>query len=153
MMMSSRWCFSFANGTFVMIFGTMFFANLDLDKLWGKYISFVLVSCCMDSWKKSVDLIPERNWSPFKRCAWNPKQPCINGCFTWMVPNLYIGNGCLTIFFCWNWLFGVPGGHKSLGKPIQTDPLFLASMASTAGRGCAKFPLRSHIPVRVQRQP
>ena len=28
--------------------------------------------------------------------AWNPKQPFINGCFNWMIPNLYIGNGCFT---------------------------------------------------------
>ena len=27
--------------------------------------------------------------------AWNPKQPFINGCFNWMIPNLYIENGCL----------------------------------------------------------
>ncbi len=26
-------------------------------------------------------------------CTWNPKQPFINGCFNWMIPNLYIGNG------------------------------------------------------------
>ena len=28
--------------------------------------------------------------------AWNPKQPFINGCFNWMIPNLYLGNGCFT---------------------------------------------------------
>ena len=28
--------------------------------------------------------------------AWNPKQPFINGCFNWMIPNLDIGNGCFT---------------------------------------------------------
>ena len=28
--------------------------------------------------------------------TWSPKQPVINGCFNWMVPNLYIGNGCFT---------------------------------------------------------
>ena len=28
--------------------------------------------------------------------TWNPKQPFINGCFNWMIPNLYIGNGCFT---------------------------------------------------------
>ena len=28
--------------------------------------------------------------------AWNPKHPFINGCFNWMIPNLYIGNGCFT---------------------------------------------------------
>ena len=26
----------------------------------------------------------------------NPKQPFINGCFSWMIPNLYIGTGCFT---------------------------------------------------------
>ena len=31
-----------------------------------------------------------------KTRAWNPKQPFINGCFNWMIPNLYIGNGCFT---------------------------------------------------------
>ena len=28
--------------------------------------------------------------------TWNPKQPSINGCFNWMIPNLYIENGCFT---------------------------------------------------------
>ena len=28
--------------------------------------------------------------------TWNPKQPFINGCFNWMIPNHYIGNGCFT---------------------------------------------------------
>ena len=28
--------------------------------------------------------------------AWNPKQRFINGCFNWMIPNLYIGNCCFT---------------------------------------------------------
>ena len=28
--------------------------------------------------------------------TWNPKQPFINGCFNWMISNLYIGNGCFT---------------------------------------------------------
>ena len=27
--------------------------------------------------------------------SWNTKQPFINGFFNWMIPNLYIGNGCL----------------------------------------------------------
>ena len=26
----------------------------------------------------------------------NPKQPYINGCFNWMIPNLYMENGCFT---------------------------------------------------------
>ena len=42
--------------------------------------------------------------------AWNPKQPLINGCFNWMIPNLYIGNGWKSPFpSTLNWLFGVPG--------------------------------------------
>ena len=37
--------------------------------------------CVCDSWMSTT---------------WNPKQPFINGCFNWMIPNLYIGNGCFT---------------------------------------------------------
>ena len=29
-------------------------------------------------------------------CAWYPKHPLKNGCFSWMIPNLYLGNGCFT---------------------------------------------------------
>ena len=28
--------------------------------------------------------------------TWNPKQPFINGCFNWVIPNLYRENGCFT---------------------------------------------------------
>ena len=28
--------------------------------------------------------------------TWYPKQPFINGCFNWMIPNLYVENGCFT---------------------------------------------------------
>ena len=35
-----------------------------------------------------------RGYNPFT--TWNPKQPFINGCFNWMIPNLYIGKGCFT---------------------------------------------------------
>ena len=28
--------------------------------------------------------------------SWNLKHPFINGCFNWMIQNLYIGNGCFT---------------------------------------------------------
>ena len=28
--------------------------------------------------------------------SWNPKHLFMNGCFNWMIPNLYIGNGCFT---------------------------------------------------------
>ena len=43
---------------------------------------------------------PNRNRRKSDDCigspAWNPKQPFINGCFNWMIPNLYIENGCFT---------------------------------------------------------
>ncbi len=62
-------------------------------------------------------------------CTWNSKQPFINGCFNWMIPNLYIGNCCFTKhpFIIYNWLFGVPGMyisyiHTFLGKPFATNP-------------------------------
>ena len=35
-------------------------------------------------------------WIHDEICTWNPKQPFINGCFNWMIPNLYIENGCFT---------------------------------------------------------
>ena len=31
-----------------------------------------------------------------KIATWNSKQPVLYGCFNWMIPNLYMGNGCLT---------------------------------------------------------
>ena len=34
-------------------------------------------------------------WKDWIR-TWNPKQPFIHGCFSWMIPNLYIENGCFT---------------------------------------------------------
>ena len=52
--------------------------------------------------------------------AWNPKQPFINGCFNWMIPNLYIGNGCFTKHPFFLRLFGVPGGlpfHPWISNP------------------------------------
>ena len=52
---------------------------------------------------KHVTKTTQRDWGSsqitlawFESPAWNPKQPFINGCFNWMIPNLYIGNGCFT---------------------------------------------------------
>ena len=39
---------------------------------------------------------PLNGLQPNLLSTWNPKQPFINGCFNWMIPNLYIGNGCFT---------------------------------------------------------
>ena len=35
-------------------------------------------------------------WNSQSTYTWNPKQPFINGCFSWMIPNLYLENGCFT---------------------------------------------------------
>ena len=44
-------------------------------------------------------------------CAWNLKHPFVSACFNWMIPNLYMGNGCLVTKhpFKKKRLFGVPG--------------------------------------------
>ena len=52
--------------------------------------------------------------------SWNPKQPFINGCFNWMIPNLYIQNGCFTKHPFIDWLFGVPGSRVFFSFPRQT---------------------------------
>ena len=41
-------------------------------------------------------MVNAAQWTGILSHAWNPKQPFINGCFNWMIPNLYIGNGCFT---------------------------------------------------------
>ena len=41
--------------------------------------------------------------------TWYPKHPLQNGCFCWMIPNVYLGNGCFTKLPLKNWLFDVPG--------------------------------------------
>ena len=51
--------------------------------------------------------------------AWNPKQPFINGCFNWMIPSLYIGNGCFTKhpFFNGCLVFQVVNNHGDCKSP------------------------------------
>ena len=39
-------------------------------------------------------------WHSLLACkmrSWYPKQPYFYGCFNWIVPNLYLGNGCFSI--------------------------------------------------------
>ena len=52
----------------------------------------------MDHWilRSSNFTPPELSFAAKWRSTWNPKQPFINGCFNWMIPNLYIENGCFT---------------------------------------------------------
>ena len=73
-----------------------------------------------DSGRLGQFLIPKggENEAPGKPrsvTAWNPKQPYINdvnGCFNWMISNLYIGNGWFTIsIHLKKGLFGVPFVH------------------------------------------
>ena len=47
---------------------------------------------------ESVNRFEGENQRPPTKTSttWNPKQPFFNGCFNWMIPNLYIGNGCFT---------------------------------------------------------
>ena len=52
-----------------------------------------------NAWARWGDLIHDgKHWGRIKvlSWSWNPKQPFINGCFNWMIPNFYIGNGCFT---------------------------------------------------------
>ena len=71
--------------------------------------------------------------------SWNPKQPFINGCFNWMIPNLYIGNGCFTKHPFFNSCLGFQDGDESffLSNFLKDDlhthciwwvPLPIASM-------------------------
>ena len=69
------------------------------------------------------------------RTAWNPKQPFINGCFNWMIPNLYIENRCFTkhpfingcLRFQGDIYFGILKGKSSLGGAwhVRCDSLII----------------------------
>ena len=57
--------------------------------------------------------------------TWNPKQPFINGCFSWMIPNLYIENGCFTkhpFINAWKW-----GSRYKWSNKMDVPKLFVAS--------------------------
>jgi len=57
--------------------------------------------------------------------AWNPKQPFLNGCFNWMIPNLDIENGWKSPFpSIYKWLaMGVPGEILKIPSRELTYPL------------------------------
>ena len=52
--------------------------------------------------------------------TWNPKHPLWNGCFSWMIPNLYLGNGwnsplkngCLRFQVCIHYRVLKPARHS-----------------------------------------
>ena len=55
----------------------------------------VTFTIAASSLARPVVLIMFHKPAPPDTSTWNPK-PFINGCFNWMIPNLYIGNGCFT---------------------------------------------------------
>ena len=73
-----------------------------------------------------------------KRKKWNPKQPFINGCFNWMIPNLYIGNGCFTKHLFINGCLGFQAGVKCYRNfsPCQNSKCqFFRTAVSTSYHG------------------
>ena len=59
--------------------------------------------------------------------SWNPKQPFINGCFNWMIPNLYIGNGCFTKHPFINGCLGFQVVIQTSPKPVSDFSKTLSS--------------------------
>ena len=61
---------------------------------WQDVLTFVRVSSEPNStwWYVAVELKRKESLH-VTVSTWNPKQPIINGCFNWIIPNLYIGNG------------------------------------------------------------
>ena len=43
----------------------------------------------------SIDLVCVQGNSE-NSCTWSSKQPVLNVCFNWMIPNCYMKNGCFT---------------------------------------------------------
>ena len=90
-------------------------------------------------------LIMEKNTS-----TWYPKHPLQNGCFSWMIPNLYLGNGCFTKLPWKNWLFGVPGMFLR-----GFDMLFQSFLPSMHGFSAVSSPERevelAHIRKMIQK--
>ncbi len=65
----------------------------------------------------SKNILAQWTWMKRHRwCTWNPKQPFINGCFNWMIPNLYIGNGCFTKHQFFNGCLGFQAGVRLFGR-------------------------------------
>ena len=54
------------------------------------------VRCFVNTIKCQVLNLFGHVWSMYFNTTWNPKHPFNSGCFNWMIPILYIGNGCFT---------------------------------------------------------
>ena len=92
---------------------------------------------CCGSFSKEKDVMG-MSWSPKRnprnthevglsqlevKQGWNPKQPFINGCFNWMIPNLYIENGCFTKHpFINGWPWGSRGWTNSIQLASGKSP-------------------------------
>ena len=59
-----------------------------------------MILCCdtdtVEIHGSEIKAVGGRKSSTVHGHTWNPKQPFLNGCFNWMIPNLYIENGCCT---------------------------------------------------------
>ena len=58
--------------------------------------------------------------------TWNRKHPLFNGCFSWMIPNLYIENGCFTKHPLKNGCLGFQVLYRSLCGTWMSTWKFLA---------------------------
>ena len=70
--------------------------------------------------------------------TWNPKQPFINGCFNWMIPNLYIESGCFTKHPFINGCLGFQVAIQMMFLHCTKRREFSASFSALIGppRGC-----------------
>ena len=57
-------------------------------------------------------------------CAWYPKHPFLNGCFSWMIPNLYSRNGCFTKHPLKHGCLGFQADMKLFGRDFSTALFF-----------------------------
>ena len=83
-----------------------------------------------------------RNFLHFEKCnfthSWNPKQPFINGCFNWMIPNLYIENGCFTkhpfINGCLGFQVDIESSWEFLSAKKQAEELLMVPGGCAEGK-------------------
>ena len=89
--------------------------------IWHSSFVIVYYTCSKTSF------VTRASWGTCIIPTWNPKQPFINGCFNWMIPNLYIGNGCFTQHPFWTGCLGFqvcksPVCYHDLSLLITTGP-------------------------------
>ena len=84
--------------------------NDPISPIFFKWVEITHQKICASCRKIYPIFEKNTSWAlVFKTSTWNPKHPFINGCFNWMIPNLYIENGCFSKHPFINGCFGVPG--------------------------------------------